>query len=42
MQSQSPRRLVVATANPGKLREFRALLAGLPFELTSLAELKLP
>jgi XTP/dITP diphosphohydrolase len=34
--------LVVATANPGKLREFRALLAGLPFELTSLAELKLP
>jgi XTP/dITP diphosphohydrolase len=42
MPSQSPRRLVVATANPGKLREFRALLAGLPFELTSLAELKLP
>jgi XTP/dITP diphosphohydrolase len=41
----SPRaagRLVVATANPGKLREFRALLAGLPFELTSLAELALP
>jgi XTP/dITP diphosphohydrolase len=35
-------RLVVATANPGKLREFRSLLAGLPFELTSLAELKLP
>src|ERR1700677_3177590 len=35
-------RLVVATANPGKLREFRYLLAGLPFELTSLAELKLP
>jgi len=42
MRSQSPGRLVVATANPGKLREFRALLAGLPFELTSLAELKLP
>jgi XTP/dITP diphosphohydrolase len=35
-------RLVVATANPGKLREFRALLAGLRFELTSLAELSLP
>lgn len=35
-------RLVVATANPGKLREFRALLAGLPFELTSLGELGLP
>ncbi|HEV7357825.1 MAG TPA: RdgB/HAM1 family non-canonical purine NTP pyrophosphatase [Steroidobacteraceae bacterium] len=34
--------MVVATANPGKLREFRALLAGLPFELTSLAELTLP
>src|SRR5215475_9548359 len=37
-----PRRLVVATANPGKLAEFRALLAGLPFELTSLGELSLP
>jgi len=37
-----PRRLVVASANPGKLREFRALLKGMPFELTSLAELKLP
>ena len=31
--------LIVATANPGKLREFRALLADLPFELYSLAEL---
>jgi XTP/dITP diphosphohydrolase len=39
---QAPRRLVVATANPGKLREFRSLLAGLPFELVSLADLKLP
>jgi XTP/dITP diphosphohydrolase len=36
------RRLVVATANPGKLREFRALLAGFPFELASLADLRLP
>jgi XTP/dITP diphosphohydrolase len=36
------RRLVVATANPGKLREFRSLLAGLPFNLTSLGELGLP
>ena len=36
------RRLVVATANPGKLREFRALLAGLPFEPVSLGELRLP
>jgi XTP/dITP diphosphohydrolase len=34
--------LVVATANSGKLREFRTLLAGLPFRLTSLAELNLP
>jgi XTP/dITP diphosphohydrolase len=37
-----PRRLVVATANPGKLREFRSLLAGLPFDLCSLAELGVP
>jgi XTP/dITP diphosphohydrolase len=33
------RALVVATGNPGKLREFRALLTGLPFELYSLGEL---
>jgi len=32
--------LVVATGNPGKLREFRSLLAGLPFELVSLADLR--
>jgi len=37
-----PRRLVIATGNEGKLREFRSLLAGLPFELTSTAELRLP
>jgi XTP/dITP diphosphohydrolase len=37
----SIRRLVIATGNPGKLREFSSLLAGLPFELTSSAELKL-
>jgi len=36
-----PRPLIVATANPGKLHEFRALLAGLPFELHSLGELGL-
>jgi XTP/dITP diphosphohydrolase len=41
-RSASPRRLVIATGNLGKLREFRSLLAGLPFELTSSAELKLP
>ena len=40
--SAAPRRLVIATGNRGKLREFRALLAGLPFELTSSAELDLP
>jgi XTP/dITP diphosphohydrolase len=34
--------LVIATGNLGKLREFRSLLAGLPFEWTSSAELKLP
>ena len=38
----APRRLVIATGNVGKLREFRSLLAGLPFELTSSAELGLP
>jgi len=36
------RRLVVASANPGKLSEFRDLLADAPFELTSLGELGLP
>ena len=39
---QVSKRLVVATANVGKLREFRSLLAGLPYELISLAELGLP
>jgi XTP/dITP diphosphohydrolase len=42
-----PRRLVVATGNPGKLREFRSLLQGVPadgqpYELVSLGELGLP
>jgi XTP/dITP diphosphohydrolase len=32
-------RLVIATANTGKLREFRALLAGLPYEPVSQASL---
>ena len=31
----SLKRLVVATGNPGKLREIRALLAGLPFEVVA-------
>jgi XTP/dITP diphosphohydrolase len=36
------KRLVLASANPGKLSEFRHLLRGAPFDLTSLGELKLP
>jgi XTP/dITP diphosphohydrolase len=36
------KRLVLASANPGKLSEFRTLLRGAPFDLTSLGELKLP
>jgi XTP/dITP diphosphohydrolase len=31
--------LVVASGNPGKIREFRELLAGLPFEVMSQGEL---
>jgi len=42
IRREATRRLVVATANPGKLREFRALLEGLAFELVSLADLELP
>jgi XTP/dITP diphosphohydrolase len=34
-------RLVIATSNPDKLREFRSLLAGLPFESVGLGELNL-
>jgi XTP/dITP diphosphohydrolase len=32
------RKLVIATANSGKLKEFRELLAGLPLEISSLAD----
>lgn len=35
----APQRLVLASGNPGKLREFRQLLAGLPVELVSQREL---
>ena len=35
----APRPLIVATGNPGKLLEFRALLADLPFDIRSLGEL---
>jgi XTP/dITP diphosphohydrolase len=37
--AHAPSRLIVATGNPGKLREFRALLVGLPFALESLADI---
>ncbi len=33
--------LVIATGNPGKLREFRQLLADLPFDIVGLGELGL-
>jgi XTP/dITP diphosphohydrolase len=36
------KRLVVASANPGKLSEFRELLAGASYDLTSIGELGLP
>lgn len=32
----SPRLLLIATSNPGKVREIRALLAGLPFDVRAL------
>lgn len=39
MDSQSPTRIVVATGNPGKVRELAEALAELPFELVSQGEL---
>ncbi len=39
MQAGLVKPLIVATSNPGKLREFRALLAGLPFDPRGLQEL---
>ena len=36
------RPLIVATGNPGKLREFGALLKDLPFDLYGLGELGIP
>ena len=35
------RRLLLATGNPGKLREFRRLLVGVPFEVVSPADIGL-
>ena len=37
-QSRSRNKLVLGTRNPGKLKELRALLRDVPFELVSLAE----
>jgi XTP/dITP diphosphohydrolase len=37
-----PRTLVIATANAGKLREFQAMLAGLPFMAVSQSSLGVP
>lgn len=37
----SPQRLVIATSNPHKIEEFRALLGDIPFELVSPVELGL-
>jgi len=34
------RSLVIATGNPGKLREFRALLADLPFDVVAQSDLR--
>ena len=39
MSGRSPTRLVVATGNPGKVRELGTALAGLPFELVPQGEL---
>lgn len=40
---RAPReRLVIASGNPGKLREFSALLAGLPFEVVAQSDLGVP
>jgi XTP/dITP diphosphohydrolase len=36
--SGSERVLILATGNPGKVRELRALLAGIPFEIRTLAD----
>jgi XTP/dITP diphosphohydrolase len=38
-RSRSERRIVLATLNPGKVRELRALLGDLPIELVSLGEM---
>ena len=39
MASHGRRRLLIATTNPGKIREIRDILADVPFELVTLADL---
>ena len=38
MEAEAFRRLLVATRNPGKVKEYRQLLRDIPFEVTSLDE----
>lgn len=38
MEARDFRKLLVATRNPGKVREFERLLRGIPFQVTSLQE----
>ena len=38
MSESPPRKLLVATTNQGKLREYREMLKGLPFEIVSLKD----
>ena len=39
MATSRPNRLLIATGNPGKMREYRGLLRDVPFELVSLQDL---
>ena len=39
MTAAQPARLLIATGNPGKMREYQGLLRDIPFELISLQEL---
>ncbi len=39
MTAAQPARLLIATGNPGKMREYQGLLRDIPFELVSLQEL---
>ena len=39
MASHDRRRLLIATTNPGKIREIRDILADVPFDLVTLADL---